>query len=419
MSLTKRFLFITQVLLAAAAVGSCPASTCQSYYMDDAKSYPVFWPCVSSASDWQLNPGLTAQVVSSCEQTHGTTSLIPALKDLRQCYFASGHGETGGIMSLTKRFLFITQVLLAAAAVGSCPASTCQSYYMDDAKSYPVFWPCVSSASDWQLNPGLTAQVVSSCEQTHGTTSLIPALKDLRQCYFASGHGETGGIMSLTKRFLFITQAKKSVASDYHSEMDGPRFERWFKEQLLPKIEPRSIIVMDNASYHSVQLEKLPSTSSRKAEIQSWLTQKNIPWSNDQLKPELIQLVNQNKHRFSGYRIDALAKVAGHDIVRLPPYHCELNPIEMVWSHVKGYIAANNRSFTLAGVEALLDEAIALVTPENWVRDCAHVVHLEEEAWEQDGAIESMLDSIIITRGSDSSSCSDSSVSELSGIEEL
>ncbi|KAL1441911.1 hypothetical protein MTO96_008179 [Rhipicephalus appendiculatus] len=69
---------------------------------------------------------------------------------------------------------------------------------------------------------------------------------------------------------------------------------------------------------------------------------------------------------------------------------------------------ANNRSFTLAGVEALLDEAIALVTPENWARDCAHVVRLEEEAWEQDGAIESALDSIIITLGSDSSSCSDS-----------
>ncbi|KAL1424120.1 hypothetical protein MTO96_003619 [Rhipicephalus appendiculatus] len=111
--------------------------------------------------------------------------------------------------------------------------------------------------------------------------------------------------------------------------------------------------------------------------------------------------------------------VAGHDIVRLPSYHCEFNPIEMVWSQVKGYIAANNRSFTLAGVEALLDEAIALVTPKNWARDCAHVVRLEEEAWEQDGAIESALDSIIITLGSDSSSCSDSSVSELSGMEEL
>ncbi|KAL1476751.1 hypothetical protein MTO96_036273 [Rhipicephalus appendiculatus] len=74
--------------------------------------------------------------------------------------------------------------------------------------------------------------------------------------------------------------------------------------------------------------------SSRKAEIQSWLTQKNILWSNDQLKPELLQLVNQNKHHFSGYRTDALAKVAGHDMVQLPPYHCEFNPMKWyeAWS---------------------------------------------------------------------------------------
>ncbi|XP_037508817.1 uncharacterized protein LOC119385461 [Rhipicephalus sanguineus] len=74
-----------------------------------------------------------------------------------------------------------------------------------------------------------------------------------------------------------VFQAKASVTSDYHSEMYGPRFERWFKEQLLPNIEPRSVIVVDNAPYQSVQLETLPSTSSRKAEIQSWLAQKKHP----------------------------------------------------------------------------------------------------------------------------------------------
>lgn len=216
-----------------------------------------------------------------------------------------------------------------------------------------------------------------------------------------------------------VFRAAKSATADYHSEMDGPRFEKWFTEQLLPNIEPRSVVVMDNASYHSVQLEKLPSTSTRKAEIQSWLTEKNIAWSGDQLKPELLQLVNQNKHKFFGYRIEALAKAAGHDVVRLPPYHCELNPIEMVWSQVKGYVAANNTSFTLAGVEELLKQAIALVTPENWMRDCAHVERLEKEAWERDGAIDTRLDEFIIPLGSDSSTYSDSSASEMSGVEEL
>lgn len=91
----------------------------------------------------------------------------------------------------------------------------------------------------------------------------------------------------------------------------------------------------------------------------------------------------------------------------------------MLWSQVKGYIAANNTSFALVGVEELLNQAIAPVTPENWVRDCAYVEHLEKEAWEQDGAVDTRLYSIIIPLGSDSSSCSDSSVSEMSGVEKL
>ncbi|KAH6935775.1 hypothetical protein HPB50_009468 [Hyalomma asiaticum] len=87
----------------------------------------------------------------------------------------------------------------------------------------------------------------------------------------------------------------------------------------------------------------------------------------------------------------------------------------MVWSRLKRYIGANNTSFTLAGVEELLNQAIALVTPDNWARDCARAKRLEEEA--ASGMvqyIDTTLHSSIISLGSDSSNCSDSSVSEMS-----
>ena len=32
------------------------------------------------------------------------------------------------------------------------------------------------------------------------------------------------------------------------------------------------------------------------------------------------------------YAVDEMAKASGHEVVRLPPYHCELNPIELAWS---------------------------------------------------------------------------------------
>lgn len=206
---------------------------------------------------------------------------------------------------------------------------------------------------------------------------------------------------------------------DYHKEMDGPRFEKWFAEQLLPNLKPRSVIVMDNAPYHSVRLEKVPTSSTRKSDIQSWLTEKNIAFSQDQLKAELLELVNQHKKMFSACRVDVVAKAAGHDVVRLPPYHCEFNPIELIWSQVKGYVAANNTTFTLAGVEKLLPESINLVTQDKWLRACAHVEKIEEEFWKRDGLIDASLDELIISLGSDSSNESDASDSNMSGVEEL
>ena len=56
-----------------------------------------------------------------------------------------------------------------------------------------------------------------------------------------------------------------------------------------------------------------------------------------------------------------MAKAVGHEVVRLPPYHCELNPIELAWSQVKHYIKNNNKLFTLTAVKELTYGGIDLV----------------------------------------------------------
>ncbi|XP_063366262.1 uncharacterized protein LOC134654718 [Cydia amplana] len=62
---------------------------------------------------------------------------------------------------------------------------------------------------------------------------------------------------------------------DYHKEMNGANFEKWFGV-ILNNVEPNSVIVMDNAPYHSRKLEKTPILKTKKAEIQEWLRSKNI-----------------------------------------------------------------------------------------------------------------------------------------------
>ena len=49
---------------------------------------------------------------------------------------------------------------------------------------------------------------------------------------------------------------------DYHDEMNASCFENWF-EGVLQQVEPNSIIVMDNASYHSRQAERIPTMGYR------------------------------------------------------------------------------------------------------------------------------------------------------------
>jgi hypothetical protein len=40
-------------------------------------------------------------------------------------------------------------------------------------------------------------------------------------------------------------------------------------------------------------------------------------------------------------------------VLRTPVRHCELNPIELIWAQVKGFVAKNNTTFRLKDVKEL------------------------------------------------------------------
>ena len=63
---------------------------------------------------------------------------------------------------------------------------------------------------------------------------------------------------------------------------------------------------------------------------------------------------------------DAIAEKFTHTVVRLPVAYPGLNPIELAWSVIKGYVAKHNKKFTLTEVERLTREAMGMVTPTMW-----------------------------------------------------
>lgn len=138
---------------------------------------------------------------------------------------------------------------------------------------------------------------------------------------------------------LIFTGTNKN--EDYHSEMNKTNFTKWVTEKLIPNLTESSIIVMDNAPYHSVILNKAPTSATRVAEIKLWLLENNITFSQSLRKPELLTLVKKHKPE-PVYEIDQILGDHGHTVARLPPYHCDLNPIELIWGIGKHKIASIN-----------------------------------------------------------------------------
>jgi hypothetical protein len=64
---------------------------------------------------------------------------------------------------------------------------------------------------------------------------------------------------------------------DYHRTMNGQLFQTWVEQQLIPaldKINTKVVVIMDNAPYHSMVADKLPTLKSTKGQLQEWLTKK-------------------------------------------------------------------------------------------------------------------------------------------------
>lgn len=200
-----------------------------------------------------------------------------------------------------------------------------------------------------------------------------------------SGKGTTLIVLHAVSKEGWVPNAElvfqsKRGSGDYHDEMNCQTFEEWVTNQFFPNISARSVIIMDNASYHSRQLKRIPTSNSRKADMMEWLDKNSVSYPDRALKRELYEIIRRCRAT-PVYAVDELARVAGHDVLRLPPYHCELNPIELAWAQVKGHVKENNKTFTLAEVKRLVHEGFET---ERWAKLVDHVQDVEERFWDAD-----------------------------------
>lgn len=180
-----------------------------------------------------------------------------------------------------------------------------------------------------------------------------------------------------------LTFKSTKKTGDYHGQMNHDLFTKWFTEQLLPNIPVHALIIMDNASYHNaLSRHSAPTATCTKDRISSWLSKNGLPVRDDCLKAELVEILEKLAPAPT-YALDELAAEQGHEILRTPPYHPELQPIETCWAVVKNQIARKSK-FTMAHLLEQLDEAFESVTEETCSGLIKKVRKVEDKFWTED-----------------------------------
>ena len=184
---------------------------------------------------------------------------------------------------------------------------------------------------------------------------------------------------------LVFKATKKT--GDYHGQMNWGIFRKWFTEMLMPNIPKGSLIIMDNASYHNVLATcSAPLPTSKKSDIRSWLEANKAPCSEDSVKAELIELLKRLAPEPT-YALDELAREQGHEILRTPPYHPELQPIEMCWGVVKNHVARNS-NFTVANLISQLDGGFTKVSGTTCSKIIEKIAENEDDFWRSEAKID-------------------------------
>jgi len=232
----------------------------------------------------------------------------------------------------------------------------------------------------------------------------------------ASGEDKRVIVLNIGSEDGFVPDAllcfeSKNKTRDFHDEINAEIFNSWM-ESVLPRLKKNCVIIMDNESYHSVKIDKAPTSKTDKADIINWLKDKNVTIDRPMVIPELLQMVKRVKPSHDKYVIDELAKQYDCIILRIPPYHCELNAIGLAWPLVKNYVSMNNTTFKTTDVKQLLIEGVERVKPNMWKNFISQTKAEEDKLWKIDYIIDDILSAEVetVTTTNGDASSDDSSI---------
>ena len=193
--------------------------------------------------------------------------------------------------------------------------------------------------------------------------------------------------------------------ADYHQDMNSDVFESWLEKQLLPNLPQKCVLIIDNASYHSRQEVKVPTQATKKAEILAFMMKKNIPIPSPvPTRPVLLERIKLFQVE-KEYFVDDLIRRHGHEVLRLPRYHCVLNAIELAWSKLKQTVRSENVFAEQPDkVMHLIKKVCDEISSDEWSKFVRHVEKEEEKFRTRDHILDTEIEPLIIALADDDDS---------------
>jgi hypothetical protein len=148
-------------------------------------------------------------------------------------------------------------------------------------------------------------------------------------------------MFAIQYRLIWISYLRTSGCSSLNPLMTLVKtwmpiqFHDWFLNRFFNYLEEGSIII-DNESYHSIT-----ENSSRK----------RYHWVG--CNREVLFLSYHNIIWTFAKKLE-LASERAHQVIWLPPYHYQYNPIEFRWSQVTQKVAEKNKTFKISDMERLV-----------------------------------------------------------------
>ncbi|XP_063541633.1 uncharacterized protein LOC134750393 isoform X2 [Cydia strobilella] len=176
----------------------------------------------------------------------------------------------------------------------------------------------------------------------------------------------------------FVPNACLIYETDSTSDdsMNFNNYKQWLTNQLLPNLPENAAIVMNN---QNCIFENCPDPNSSKSFMHVWLTERNIEYEETMNKVELYDLILKGKGTFKSHTIEELVRSKGFQVLRLPSYHPDLNPMEHIWRVLKKDVVLKNVEQELTSNLNLIKERIEMIEYSLWEYACQQVVDAENQ----------------------------------------